>query len=56
MNLERDEFPLSAKYDSAWVFENQMGSRLLDVALGRLVGEPLEQNGDGGRGDRRPNA
>lgn len=25
MNLERDEFPLSAKYDPAWVFENQMG-------------------------------
>jgi len=25
MNLERNEFPLSAKYDPAWVFENQMG-------------------------------
>jgi SAM-dependent methyltransferase len=29
MNLERDEFPLSAKYDAAWVFENQMGINAL---------------------------
>jgi SAM-dependent methyltransferase len=29
MSLERDEFPLSAKYDPEWVFENQMGINAL---------------------------
>jgi len=29
MSLERKEFPLSAKYDPEWVFENQMGIHAL---------------------------
>jgi hypothetical protein len=29
MSLTRDEFPLSAKYDPEWVFENQMGINAL---------------------------
>ena len=29
MRLDRNEFPLSAKYDPEWVFENQMGINAL---------------------------